>query len=176
MTPRTVLASAIAILLVGLFQPLSAKETVKDFSLESVGDKKAKTFTLSENKGKYVILHFLLKTTCPVCQRHTRDYHVALKDSDKVVQLFIKPDEPKVIEKWLKRIDDRPTIYHDPNAGLAKQYGVKHGYKFHGEVMHFPAFILLDQNGKEIFRHTGKNNRDRFSFNQFSKKYPKLVK
>ncbi len=32
------------------------------------------TFSLGDAKGKYVALHFLLKTECPYCLRHTRDY------------------------------------------------------------------------------------------------------
>ena len=153
-----------------------ATPMVADFTLQSVGDTPTKTFKLSENKGKHVVLHFLLKTTCPVCQRLTMSYYNELKDNDNVVQVFIKPDDPKVIEKWLGKMKDRPTIYHDPNAQLAAKYGVKDGFRFHGEVVHYPAFILLDENGKEVFRYVGKNNRDRFTYSDFAKKFPNLVK
>ena len=33
-----------------------------------------KEFNLAIEKGKFVALHFLLKTECPYCIRHTQDY------------------------------------------------------------------------------------------------------
>ena len=50
----------------------SQAQNVKDFTLTSVTDKS--TFTLSKSKGKFVAIHFLLKTECPYCIRHTSDY------------------------------------------------------------------------------------------------------
>ena len=55
-----------------LFTTLAQAQNVKDFSLTSVTDKS--TFTLSKSKGKYIALHFLLKTECPYCIRHTSEY------------------------------------------------------------------------------------------------------
>lgn len=147
---------------------------VEDFSLNSVADAPVKTFKLSEHRGKHVVLHFLLKTTCPVCQRHTHEYAQKLKGNDKVVQVFIKPDSRKQIEKWLGRIKDRPTIYHDPDAALAKKYAVPGGFRFHGQIVHYPAFILIDPKGKEVFRYVGKNNGDRFKYASFIQKFPEL--
>ena len=55
-----------------LFTSLAQAQNVKDFSLTSVIDKT--TFTLSKSKGKFIALHFLLKTECPYCIRHTSEY------------------------------------------------------------------------------------------------------
>jgi len=41
----------------------------EDFTVTSPID--GKTFKLSEARGHYVALHFLLKTECPFCLRHT---------------------------------------------------------------------------------------------------------
>ncbi|NRA37738.1 MAG: TlpA family protein disulfide reductase [Planctomycetes bacterium] len=158
---------------------LASEESVphiKDFTLQSVADQPTKTFTLSEHRGKHVILHFLLKTTCPVCRLHTRNYYEKLAGNDQVIQLFIKPDEVKQIEQWIAGLDDRPTIYHDPDASLAQKYAVPNGYHFHGQIVHYPACIILDTKGKEIFRYVGKSNGDRFKFESFAKKYPHLLK
>ena len=38
------------------------------------------------------------------------------------------------------------------------------------EHLILPAFILLDPEGKEVFRYVGKNNRDRYSFEQLESK------
>jgi len=46
---------------------------------------------------------------------------------------------------------------------LAKAYGIPDGYAFHDQVVRYPALLLLDPDGKEVFRYVGKNNGDRVS-------------
>ena len=54
-----------------------------DFTVQSVTS--TNVFKLSEAKGKLVALHFLLKTECPCCIRHTHDspaiYGIAWPDA-----------------------------------------------------------------------------------------------
>jgi len=131
-------------------------------------------FTLSENRGKIVALHFLLKAECPVCLRHTHDFGVLAATTPEVIHVFLKPDSEAEIEAWAARIDRSdlgalPKIYRDPDAGLAKLYGIPGGYKFHGQIVHFPALIVLDADGKELFRHVGMDNSDRISTSEFTK-------
>lgn len=40
--------------------------------------------------------------------------------------------------------------------------------------MHYPALVLLDPAGKEVFRYVGKSNADRFSYEQFAEKLAEL--
>jgi peroxiredoxin Q/BCP len=144
-----------------------------DFSLRSPVD--GRTFRLAEARGKYVALHFLLKTECPLCLKHTRDYTTRSASVPGVVQVFIKPDGDAEITAWATKLGgDGPTIYRDPDARLAKQFGIPHGYRFHGQVVHYPALVLLDPNGREVFRHVGKNNSDRFPFDKFAAKVAEL--
>jgi len=149
----------------------------KDFTLnEADGDK---VFSLSKAKGSAVVLHFLLKTTCPHCIFHTRTYFSRRKELAKVIQVFIKPDDETEIVKWSVKINKKiakegsaeyPTIYRDPKAQLAKAFDIPYGYKFHRQVVHYPALVILDPEGKEVFRYVGKNNRDRYPFEDFLKK------
>lgn len=143
-----------------------------DFTLISTTDNSQ--FKLSEAQGKYVALHFLLKTECPVCIRHTQDYFSKAEMLPDVVQVFIKPDSEKEIEDWSRNLPKEELtefpIYRDPDAKLARQFNVPDGYDFHNQIVHFPALILLDPNGKEVFRYIGKNNRDRYSFEQLESK------
>jgi len=127
-------------------------------------------FVLSEAKGKFVILHFLLKTECPYCLKHTNDYIARSTTLPNVIQVFIKPDTEKEIEEWAGKLLDNESIkfpiYRDPEANLAKLYHIPDGYSFHGQIVHYPALIILDTEGNELFRYIGKNNTDRFSFDQ----------
>src|SRR5687768_13031519 len=69
-----------------------------DFTVESPADGKA--FNLSEARGKYVALHFLLKTECPFCLKHTRDYGKKSATTSDVVHVFLKPDGANEVKSW----------------------------------------------------------------------------
>ncbi|MEW6301928.1 MAG: TlpA disulfide reductase family protein [Verrucomicrobiota bacterium] len=137
-------------------------------------------FTLAEAKGKFVAVHFLLKTECPVCLRHTREYATKAATLPNVVQVFLKPDSAGDIKAWAGKLPAdlvaKYPIYRDADAALAKAFKVPDGYKFHGEVVHYPALVLLDPDGKEVFRHVGKSNSDRFSFEKLAAKVEELRK
>ncbi|MGV3607245.1 MAG: TlpA family protein disulfide reductase [Planctomycetaceae bacterium] len=145
----------------------------KDFTVESPthGTK----FTLSEAKGRVVVLHFLLKTECPYCLRYTHDYAASSNARQDVVHIFLKPDSAAEIKKWASHLDQKglkksPMIYRDADAALAEAFDIPGGYAFHGESVHYPALIALDSNGKELFRHVGKSNADRMSYAEFEKR------
>ncbi len=118
--------------------------------------------------GQYTALHFLLKTECPLCLRHTWSYHDRAGETPEAVQVFIKPDSIGEIQAWLDETgDDAPTLYQDPDASLAEHLGVPDGYRFHGEVVHYPALIVLDPDGNEVFRHIGRDTTDRYPVARF---------
>ncbi len=137
-------------------------------------------FVLSKEKGKFVALHFLLKTECPYCIRHTQEYFSKAKTLKNVVQVFIKPDTELEIKAWSGKLaaEDLKNfpIYRDPDAKLAKQLGIPDGYKFHNQIVHYPATILFGPDGKELYRYVGKNNSDRLSFDQLVLKVNELSK
>ena len=150
-----------------------------DFTVESPLD--GAKFHLAEAQGKYVALHFLLKTECPFCLRHTRDYTKRAGSAPEVVQVFLKPDSAEEIKQWAADLGEEttaqhPPIYRDPDASLAKAFAIPDGYQFHGQVVHFPALVLLDPAGREVFRYVGKSNTDRLSFDQLTAKVAELKK
>ncbi len=149
-------------------------QNIEDFTLNSITDKSS--FTLSKSKGTYVALHFLLKTECPYCIGHTSEYFEKATSLQNVIQVFIKPDEEKEIKEWVSKLKSNNSlpIYQDLNAKLADRFKIPSGYQFHGQVVHYPALILLNKNGEEVFRYIGKNNSDRFSFDQLKAKIVEL--
>jgi peroxiredoxin Q/BCP len=168
-------------LLVGLLAfgaaQVSPWAATADFTLESPAD--GQTFKLSDAKGKYVALHFLLKTECPFCLKHTRDYARKSATNTDVLHVFLKPDSADEIKAWASKAnrgDDFAdvTIYRDPDAKLADAFAIPGGYRFHGQSVHYPALVLLDPAGREIFRYVGKSNADRFAYEQFAAKLTEL--
>lgn len=165
------------LILVGLWLPLQlVGANPADFTVRSVTG--TNVFKLSEAKGKFVVLHFLLKTECPICLRHTHEYARKSAGDARVIQVFLKPDSEKEIQSWAGKLGDEAAklpIYRDPDAALAKAYDIPDGYKFHGQMVHYPALIILDGSGKEVFRYVGKSNADRFSYEQFQVKLGELT-
>ena len=148
-------------------------EPPHDFTVESPTHNSK--FTLADAKGKMVVLHFLLKTECPYCLKHTQSYAKHSLNRNDVVHVFLKPDSADEIKRWAGNLDpkdlaDSPVIYRDADAKLARAFKIPDGYKFHGQSVHFPALIALDENGKELFRYVGKNNSDRLSYQDFEKR------
>lgn len=152
------------------------EDPVDNFKLEAINSDEV--FELKKDKHPYVALHFLLKTECPLCLMYTQTYFQNAKEFPNVKHLFIKPDSADEIKAWAKKLDvegeKQPTIFHDPNAKLAKQYKIPDGYQFHGEEVHYPALILLNQEGEEVFRYVGEGTRDRFTFDKFKKKMEEM--
>ncbi|MEN3942792.1 TlpA disulfide reductase family protein [Prosthecobacter sp. SYSU 5D2] len=150
----------------------------EDFTVQSATGKGS--FSLKEAKGKYVALHFLLKTECPICQRFTQDVITKAPTLPNVVQVFLKPDTEAEIQDWAKDLPAEELakypIYRDEDARLAKAFGIPDDYAFHGLVVHYPALILIGPDGKEVFRYIGKSNKDRFTFEQLAEKVAELSK
>lgn len=144
-----------------------------DFTVNSATDDSR--FQLSQHRGKVVALHFLLKTECPFCLKYTHDYSVLAEKNPDVVHVFLKPDSEAEIKSWSEKLDkselqDLPKIYRDPEAKLADLFKIPSGYQFHGQVVHYPALVALDGQGRELFRYVGKSNSDRMSVKDFTAK------
>jgi thioredoxin-dependent peroxiredoxin len=170
-------AITIAICLIANTTRLFA-QPVENFSLEAiVTDSKAtvdSTFQLKDHKGKTVVLHFLLKTECPFCLRYTNQYAQLAAATPDVIHLFIKPDSESEIRSWMKQLVDGTSkiaaIYRDPGAMLARKFRIPDGYRFHGQKVHYPALVVLNGDGEELFRYVGKNNSDRMPKEEFVKR------
>ena len=170
------LRPALLAALLSLLSVSSAIAAPADFTLSAATG--PETFSLAAARGRFVALHFLLKTECPFCLRHTHDYFARAASLPGVVQVFIKPDSAEEIARWATKLpaDEVPRlpVYRDPDAALAEAFGVPDGYSFHQHIIHYPATILLGPDGREVFRYVGKNNRDRLTFDQLAAKVAEL--
>lgn len=160
----------------GSVLPLLQAMPVADISLPAADG--GVPFVLSEHRGHFVALHFLLKTDCPFCLGHVQEYGRKSALLPDVIQVFIKPDDEAVLKEWAERLPPvlkgTTALHRDPDAALAKRFGIPDGYAFHGETVHYPALVLIDPQGNEAFRHIGTSNSDRFKFDQLAAKLEEL--
>ncbi len=166
----------ISLLVIALFQMSAKKVNPVDFTLQSATD--TSKFVLSQHKGKYVVLHFLIAKDDMHCTLQTGEYAFKCDQLPNVVQVFIKPNNKDAISKWVNNVPDmvlkKFQIYMDPDATLAKKFSVKSGLVFNGESMPYPTTIVLDGSGKEVYRYTGATNFDRLSFDKLAEKINEL--
>lgn len=166
----------LSLVVVALFQMGAKKVNPVDFTLQSATD--TSKFVLSQHRGKYVALHFLIAKDDMHCTLQTGEYAFKCDKLPDVVQVFIKPNYKEAIAKWASNVPDmvlnKFQIYYDPEAALAKKYSVKNGLIYNGESMPYPTTIILDGTGKEVFRYTGTTNFDRFPFDKLAEKINEL--
>lgn len=153
-----------------------ASDRIADFTVQQVNGFDA--FTLSDARGEWVTLHFLLKTECPICLRTTRTYAERADEALGMRQIFLKPDDPDDTTGWLSKYRPGekgvPAVYRDENAQLAERFGIPDGYAFHGETVHYPALIIIDPLGREVFRKVGTSTIDRMDFDDYLAKLDEL--
>jgi thioredoxin-dependent peroxiredoxin len=170
---RCALPVASLVAMIGLAGTASGESA--DFSVMSGN----KTFRLSEARGKFVVLHFLMKTECPACQAYVAETTRRAPEVAGVVHLFLKPDSEDEIKAWSDKLQHAgvaATIYRDADAKLAREFKIPDGYAFHGESVHYPALVLLGPSGQEEFRYVGKDNTDRLPFERLAAKVAEASK
>ncbi|HTV41363.1 MAG TPA: thioredoxin-dependent thiol peroxidase [Candidatus Sulfotelmatobacter sp.] len=140
-----------------------AEETVKlkegdeapDFSATATGDLK---MSLSDLKGKSVILYFYPKDDTPGCTKEAcgfRDHFAEFKKRGALV-LGVSKDPAKSHEKFAEKFDLPFPLLSDEDHKIAEAYGVWGERKFMGRAymgMHRVTFLIgPDRRIKKIWR------------------------
>lgn len=96
---------------------------VQDFTLPS---NTGESVTLSEYKGKNVVLYFYPKDMTPGCTTEAcdfRDHHESFEDLDAVI-LGVSPDPVESHEKFINKHDLPFLLLADEDHQVAEQFGV----------------------------------------------------
>ena len=118
-----------------------------DFSLL---DQNGETVTLSQFKGKSVVVYFYPKAMTPGCTTQAcgiRDSQQAYAAANTVV-LALSPDQPERLKKFEDKQDLNFTLLSDPDHAVADAYGVWGPKKFMGreyDGIHRSTFIIDDK-------------------------------
>ncbi|MBL8991472.1 MAG: YHS domain-containing protein [Phycisphaerae bacterium] len=138
----------------------------------TVGDE-GRRFDSATARGSYLAVHFLLNDECPYCARHLREYTGLADTLAGVKHIFVKAVSAEAFGAALASSPEAP-LYRDADGKLAEHFKIRGGYRFHGMDMTYPALVLLDPQGREVFRYVGKDNADRLPFRTFAKRVAEL--
>jgi FKBP-type peptidyl-prolyl cis-trans isomerase len=141
-----------------------AQKRVQDFKARQCGGDEA-LFQLSAHRGTWVLLDFLL----PVEDATEAAHYTAIESKSaqllyehNILPVFLKPNETEATAKWWGSLPTHSLpIFRDPDGKLASALGIPKGVFLMAGPAHYPAAILIDPDGNEVWRKTGKKAADR---------------
>ena len=142
---------------------LTPGDPAPDFTLP---DQEGNPVTLSDFKGKAVVLYFYPKADTPGCTTQAcgvRDHRADYESADAVV-LGVSPDAPKKIAKFDDKYDLGFPLLGDEDHAVAEAYGVwvkksMYGREYMGNER--TTFVISpDQTIKDILRKVKPGEHD----------------
>lgn len=117
----------------------------------TLNDQNENAVSLSDFKGKKVLVYFYPKALTPGCTTQACDLRDAKAELEKagVVILGISPDLPAKLHNFEQKKDLNFTLLSDPDHQVAEAFGVWGEKKFMGRTfdgIHRISF-LIDENG-----------------------------
>ncbi|MEJ2649002.1 MAG: thioredoxin-dependent thiol peroxidase [Sedimentisphaerales bacterium] len=120
----------------------------------SLNDQEGNKVSLSNYKGRKVLLYFYPKADTPGCTKQACSIRDASKDLEKlsVAAIGISPDEPSKQKKFDDKYDLGFTLLSDPDNKVAKLYGVWGKKSMYGKTYEgiIRSSFVIDEQGKII--------------------------
>ena len=120
----------------------------------SLNDQEGNKVSLSNYKGRKVLLYFYPKADTPGCTKQACSIRDASKDLEKlsVAAIGISPDEPSKQKKFDDKYDLGFTLLSDPDNKVAKLYGVWGKKSMYGKTYEgiIRSSFVIDAQGKII--------------------------
>jgi peroxiredoxin Q/BCP len=130
------------------YPKLEAGQTAPDFSLL---DHAGNSVSLSDYKGKKVILYFYPAASTPGCTKEACDFNDALNPFNKhgYTVIGISPDEPKKLATFKKNQDLNFPLLSDPDKATHQAYGAFGEKSLYGRLYKgvLRSTFVLDEHG-----------------------------
>ncbi|MBI5834737.1 MAG: redoxin domain-containing protein [Armatimonadetes bacterium] len=126
-------------------------------------------FVLGHQRGRVVVLHWLLRGDVTEDRNEIRDYLALAKTMPGVAHVFLKADSGDVLNDWANRLSAVASrlVFRDADYAVAKQFGLVDDYRYRGQTSVHPAIIALDSAGEEMFRYEARDAADRLPIKEF---------
>jgi len=128
---------------------LSAGDTAPDFTLTDDAEKQV---TLSDLRGKKVIVYFYPAAMTPGCTKQACDFTDSLDSLHAAgfEVLGISPDKPAKLAKFRERDGLTITLLSDPDKAVMNEYGAFGEKKLYGKTVEgvIRSTIVVDEDGK----------------------------
>ncbi|MCA9450342.1 MAG: redoxin domain-containing protein, partial [Candidatus Omnitrophica bacterium] len=150
---------------------------VPDFIAQQCGGSEIK-FKLTDHRGSWVVLNFLLPGDNPTGRDLYSDYEQRLDEliyGHNIKPVFFKPGEKSEIANWWESLDsNRIPVLQDPNGKLSRALKIPYGLKSGDQITLYPTTLLLDPEGNEVFRKVGKSIEERIGVEELLREWEPL--
>jgi len=130
---------------------MEVNQKVADFTLQTDEDK---SVSLSDYKGKPVVLFFYPRADTPGCTKEACGFRDAMADYDRanVAVLGISPDQPKDVQKFAEKFHLNFPLLADADHAVAEKYGTwqeksMYGKKYFGATR---TTFVIGKDGKVL--------------------------
>jgi len=138
-------------------------------------NQEGKEISLSNYKGKWVILYFYPKDDTPGCTTEACDFTMLRKDHPNLVIIGISPDSVESHVAFIKKHDLGLMLLSDPEKEVLKAYGAwgmrkNYGKEYEGvirstflinpegEIARTWKNVTVAGHAEEVFKHLAKSN------------------
>jgi len=128
---------------------LSPGDTAPDFTVTATD---GSDVTLSEYRGRRVILYFYPRDDTPGCTIQACDFTSGIKDFEKLgaVVLGCSPDDSESHQKFIKKHKLKIHLLSDPSHRVMEKYGAWGEKNMYGKITQgvIRSTVLIDPAGK----------------------------